>query len=418
MPIPGQASSSMPDGSVAEHMQRAAEAIPAAAPPLAAGAQLLEPLARTMGATRASLLILNPHTAQLFMLAGLGVPPELVGRDLPSRPRSIADWVLRHQHGRLFQGEVREESIEGMPGERTIDSSLCLPILGTSGAIGVVNLARCSPASPFGEHDLAAVLQALPALGVALEGLRFRALAERFARQLQKASAGRGRSMIPEGACEARGWEFAFVRRPGLLESSDFADRIAHGDGGQTLLVADVRGDGVDAATAAAFTQGLFLAAGAEERSPVRLRNALQAELVSRLGAGAAPGCWIAYLATNGTLSSIVSGTAAPLWLPAGADEPQPLGGGPQDGGASEPESVRLLPGDLVVFASDAVHHAYDPARRGIARARLMEVLDSTRRQPVDQLARALCDGARENTSRPATPDDLAVFVLRYRPAA
>lgn len=403
-----------------EAARAAALLLPARAGALEASAMLLEPLARATGATRASLLMVDPRSGELCMLAGTGIPPGLVGERLPARPHSIAAWVLRHGHGRLLHGDVHEEGLEGVQ-DRLIESSLCLPLRGLHGTVGVLNLARPSPATPFTEADHEAVQRVLPDVGAAVSDLRGRLVASELALQLRAVSSARGRHGLPEGGDEARGWEFAYARLAGAREASDFCERIAHANGAQTVLAADVVGDGVEGATAAAFAQGLFVAHARGEPSAAGLVSRLDADLHARLGALRHVAAWVAVLAPGGQLASCNAGYPSPLWVHAGDDGAQPLSaGGPPAGAAPgvpwEEEHVRLLPGDLVVAASDAVHEALDPPHRGLARARLHEIAREHQRASLERLASAVLSAALEQSGLPENADDFVVLALRYAP--
>ena len=71
------------------------------------GARLLAPLVRATGARRASLMLVNPDTGKLRIVAGLGLNAELIGRDVDWRPSSIAEWVFRKRQGLGACGVVR-----------------------------------------------------------------------------------------------------------------------------------------------------------------------------------------------------------------------------------------------------------------------------------------------------------------------
>ncbi len=410
------------DVSGLEASRMAALLLPARLSPLEAGAQILEPLARATGAERASLLLLDPRGGELFMLAGRGVPEALVGTRFEARPNSIAAWVLRHGHGRLLHGDVREDGMEGAQ-DHSIGSSLCLPLRGLHGTVGVLNLARAAPATAFTEADHEAVQRVLPEVGLALADLRERVMASTFAAQLRAASAARGRHGLPEGGDEARGWEFAYVRLAGAREASDFCERLTHANGAQTIVAADVAGDGVEGSLAAAFAQGLFVAHARGEQSASGLVTRLDADLHARLGATRLVSAWVGVLSPGGVLSSCNAGYPSPLWVHCGDDGAQPLStGGPPLGSVAgiawEDEQVRLLPGDLVVAASDAVHAALDPAHRGLAREHLHEIVREHERESLERLATAACSAALERSGGAECADDFVVLALRYAPEA
>src|SRR2546428_592550 len=82
-------------GSVLDAVTRWSASIADAIDPRAAAGDLLAVIAESLGATRGSLMIINPATARLHIVAGLALPEGCVGEDLPPAPRRISDWVAR-----------------------------------------------------------------------------------------------------------------------------------------------------------------------------------------------------------------------------------------------------------------------------------------------------------------------------------
>src|SRR4029077_18578290 len=99
-------------------------------------------------------------TGRLLVAAGIDLPEGLVGNEIAPRPRSISDWVLRERRGLVLQGQVQEARFEGRA-DAALESSLCVPLLSPLGVLAIVNLARRSPAPPFGDVDLEQVVQCL-----------------------------------------------------------------------------------------------------------------------------------------------------------------------------------------------------------------------------------------------------------------
>lgn len=395
------------------------------APPLGlrdVGARLLAPLVHATGAVRASIMLVNPQTGRLRIVAGMGIRSEWIGRDATFRPKSISEWVFRHREGLVLNGEVQTDSLAGSS-ETPIESAMSLPLEGEAGIIGVVNLARLGAKLQFSGAEMAALQAVLPPIAGALERALQAQRAEDVAKQLRQGSGLVGRTLLPTGLFEARHYEFAMARLASALEGGDFCERAPHANGAQSLIVADIAGDGVAAMTTAGFLQGLFVASAAPERSASGAVARLNAELFQR-GAGAQQASlWIAQLTPTGQLSSCNAGYPEPIWVPSDGSETVRLGsGGPPAGlmaaGRWDEESVRLLPGDVVVAVSDAVVAARHSSGRAFGDARLTEIIANHRRLSLDTMAEAIIAAVVEWTGRPVPADDLNVCALRFKPGA
>ncbi|MBI3539979.1 MAG: SpoIIE family protein phosphatase [Candidatus Eisenbacteria bacterium] len=414
--------SASPNGAANDLAERIAEtcAAVAAVPDLVvACGQLLPLLAEAAGATRASLVLVNPDTGGLLIANAFGLPVDLTGKDLPYRPNSIVEWVLRNQRPLILNGEVREERFQGS--DRSVDCAMSLPIEGFDGPIGVVNLARPGSGDRFDEPTMLAIARLLYPVGVAIERVHRASLADRSFRQLQRPTSAWIETHLPEGGFHSRNYEFGYTRVSSVRESGDLCVRMPHANGAQTLLAIDSSAWGPAAAITTAFTHGMFVATATPERSAVALVARLNAGLHGRLPAGGHLALWVAQLSRNGTLACCNAGTTAPIWVPADDNPPRLLTtGGPIAGAFAQAdyreETLRLLPGDLIVGASNGVLLARDAAGNPFGNERLIELVSELRRGPLDRLTRAVCEAVRHYTGRPSPNDDLSVFALRYTP--
>jgi GAF domain-containing protein len=170
-----------PVSEVAERIAETCAAVAAVPDIVVACGQLLPLLVEASGASRASIMLINPDTGRLMVANAFGLPLDLTGRDLPYRPRSIAEWVLRNQRPLILNGEVKEERFEGS--DRTIESALSLPIEGFDGPVGVVNLARPMPSRLFDEAQMIAVARLTYPVGIAVERVHRAVQGERCLRR-------------------------------------------------------------------------------------------------------------------------------------------------------------------------------------------------------------------------------------------
>ena len=132
---------------VVDGVARWADRLEAALDSRRAAEDLLGLLASSVGATRGSLMLANPSSGRLHIVAGLALPEGCLGEDLPPAPRRISDWVMREGRAMVLDGELRDERFAASAARDRIASALCVPLPGSSGMIGVVNLARTAPAA-------------------------------------------------------------------------------------------------------------------------------------------------------------------------------------------------------------------------------------------------------------------------------
>ncbi|MBI5169541.1 MAG: SpoIIE family protein phosphatase [Candidatus Eisenbacteria bacterium] len=384
------------------------------------GAQLLAPLVRATSAKRASLMVINPETGRLRIVAGMGLRPELIGRDTEWRPNSISEWVYRKHQGLVLNGEVRGEALNGTA-EQAIESALCVPLESHEGILGVLNLARTAPAPVFQNADLEALSAMLPPVAAAIERAMQAQRAEQLAQQLRDSSGLSGRTLLPTGTFESRFYEVAYARLASAYEGGDTADRVPHANGAQSLLVADVAGDGVEAALTAAFVQGLFVSGCTAEASPAAIVSRIGSELHLRSGGRRTTALWLAQLSPGGLLTCTNAGYPPPLWVPSDDNPVSMLAGNTPSAGTSaqdtfEDEQVRLLPGDLVVAVSDGVLGARNVMGQTFGYERLTEYLVELRRQPLDLVVNDIVKAIRNWSGRPVPTDDVTVLAIRFTP--
>lgn len=400
---------------------RAACAAFAGEPDPGAATEILAPLVTWTAAGRGSILALRPDSGRLAIVAAVGLESGLVGREIAPRPRSISEWVFRNRRGLILNGEVRDRRFEASPDSSAIESALCLPLLHDGLPVGVVNLARVSPAPVFTENEMAGLESHLAPVAQALAASQRARLWRGSAAALERRSFGAGSPLLPPGRTELLAYELALTHRAAAVPAGDLCDRVPHTTGDQSLIAIDPPGSGGLAAATGAFVQGAFVTLAAPERSASGLAARLGAELHQRLGPGRATAAWIAQLSPRGDLSYCNAGHAWPLWLPADGGEAVFLRcGGPPLGALPtaryEEESLRLLPGDVVLVASNGVLGARGAADEPFEGHRLAELLSPLPAAPLERLVEQVLEAAEEHSGRPVPADDRTVLALRFAP--
>lgn len=383
--------------------------------------RLAELIAQATEADRGSVLVLDDESGRLALLGSVGLPAHVTRHEGRSPRRSISDWVFREGQPLILQGDARREGFEPSANGDQLQSAMSLPLVTSSGRVGVVNVARRAPAPPFAESDLEDVGRLVTPVALGIERLQLAQLAQEHFYQLIAANSGAASPFVCYGESTLSNYRLALARRSSHRIGFVLADRVSHAYGMHTLLFLDVAGSGPLATAAGAFIHGQFLVSATANCSPAALVSQLARHALHRPDFHPNSGVWTAQLSGSGNLAFATAGLSAPFWVPADGSEMLRLGRGTASAGNDrstewEEGSVRLLPGDSVIAVSQGVLSSTSPTGEAFGPDRLTELLQSMRRRPLDFLADAVCDAVLAHTGRPQPSSDLGVFAVRFSP--
>ncbi len=384
------------------------------------GSRLLAPLVSATHALRASLMLVNPDTGKLRIVAGMGLARQLIGHDVEWRPNSISEWVFRKRQGLVLHGTVKRDGLVGT-GEGEIESAICVPLESDGHVIGVLNLACTGDVAPFSDDTMHAVSALLPPVAAAVERALWANQCSRIADQLAAARGLAGRTMLVPGRYEGRNYEMGYRRLSCTREGGAVCERVPLANGGHVLAALDPRADGVDALLGATFALGVFSAIAHTEKSAAAIVSRLNIELCTRHPGRGEMGVWVGLLSPSGQLTSCTAGYSPTLWLPED-DSPVALvqSGGPLVGADAsahwDEESVRLLPGDVIAAVSPGVLGARNVTALPFGPSRVEEIIRERWHQPMDGVAEGVIEGALAFSGRPVPIADLCVLAVRFTP--
>jgi hypothetical protein len=390
--------------------------IEAAADAGRAARALLDLLAAAVRATRGSILVRDPDSGALMLLAGLGLPALPRSQALAPQRRRISDHVLREQKSLLLHGAVRDERFDASAGTDRLSSAMSLPLFGQGGAMGILNLSRLEPAARFTEEELASIELTTAAIGTILERMLELARARAAWRRLV---ARPPQPEWPRTVADA----VALSIVPGTAGAPDLCEHCAHADGAVTILLAEPFGHAVESFATGERLRGAFHALAMRSPGMGPLAESLDA-LFRERWPGASTRAWLGRLSRRGELRSCAAGYPAPFWLPFEGDSYQrwheggpPLGTADRPGSYAE-SSFRMVPGDLCVVLSDGVLAAGGPSGRvageGWSEPDLAEHLRAHRREPMDVQASSITSAALERMGHARPTDDLVALALRH----
>jgi len=221
------------------------------------------------------------------------------------------------------------------------------------------------------------------------------------------------RSLLPESLPELAEAELAAVYLPGSSEATvggDWYDAIALGDTTVALVIGDVVGRGVKAASAMGQLRNAVRAYLLEGYGPAQTLARVN-RLLDSLGGGFATLVCLVVDPLSGTLRYANAGHPPPLvvgpdgatrWLEAGLAPPI---GAAQEVAYRQAEDRIPSAGGLVLYTDGLVERRHEPIDTGLGRlAEVAADAPGHARTLADRLVAAMSDSAR--------PDDVAVLVL------
>jgi len=288
-------------------------------------------------------------------------------------------------------------------------SVLIVPMRSGGRTIGALTFVSSESGRSFDDSDVGFAQQIADRAALAVENSRLYTGRREIARTLQN-------SLLPEALPEIPGWEIAALYRPAGEESDvggDFYDFWDVG-GGWMMIIGDVTGKGVGAATVTSLVRHTATAASDFEEEPAGILARVDAALKRR------PAMTIctALCARIAGDSVEVACAGHPLPVLLSSEGVSEVGEyGTLLGAFPElrcPQvSVRLRAGETLVAYTDGVTDAIGRDGERFGAARLHEILQKTRLQEPEEVRSALVDALdRFQIGRQA--DDTAVVIMRY----
>ncbi|MBI5301805.1 MAG: SpoIIE family protein phosphatase [Chloroflexi bacterium] len=282
---------------------------------------------------------------------------------------------------------------------------LHVPVKQGEHIIGVMSVNRPKTAPAFTDAETRLLLLFANQAAVALENARLYQVAVEKARMEQElAVAHRVQvSLMPHDIPQVAGWEFQARWYPAREVSGDFFDfvnlRLPEPAGAspfQRFLIADVSDKGVPAALFMALTRSTLRASITDDRSPAEcLTHANRLVSVDTANGMFVTLCYAQLNPVTGELVYVNAGHNLPLWYHCQEDRLiEFVRTGPALGVFDErifaQESVWLDPGDFVLFYTDGVTDALNPAEEDFGETRLHQVLVEQRYGSAGEIVAAL----------------------------
>jgi len=231
--------------------------------------------------------------------------------------------------------------------------------------------------------------------------------------------------LLPKAAPTIDGAELAGVCIPAKQVGGDYYTYLGKSDGRIGIVVADVSGKGMQAATVAMRFSDLIRYEAEGLDDPQQILLGIDRSLKGRIPMEMFVTCGIAIVDRAAATVSLASAASPEIFhYAAGSRTVRPLGltgfplGLPLDLPGEEPfnaAEVGVAPGDLLVFTSDGIEEAQNPQGDMYSNGRLMTVVEAGGREGAsarDVRDRIIAD-AMDFTGGTLQGDDMTVVVLR-----
>jgi PAS domain S-box-containing protein len=308
----------------------------------------------------------------------------------------------------LLGAAVNEEHLQLLR-EVGMRAVLIVPMAVRGRAIGTLTLVSAESGRVFDETDVEFAGQIGERAALAVENARLYSERSQIARTLQD-------SLLPEALPELADWEIAALYRPAAQESEvggDFYD-FWEVDGDWLVMIGDVTGKGVRAATVTSLVRHTAWAASEFDSRPAHVLERVNAAMRRRPGLSV---CTALCLRIRGSHATVASGGHPLLWR---------LG----DGGVAEvgrhgtllgafprakwpEESFEMRPGETLVAITDGVTDTLGSHEERFGNGRLHELLMDVRLQSPAAIRERVI-AALEQFQVGAQADDTALVVMRH----
>jgi serine phosphatase RsbU (regulator of sigma subunit) len=324
----------------------------------------------------------------------------------------------------VLYNEISDEMLEGAAvdaehlrlllavGMRAV---LMVPMSLRGRTIGALTMVSAESGRTFDTGAVEFAGQIAERAALAVENARLYGERAEIARTLQS-------SLLPEALPDVPDWEIAALYRPAGQESDvggDFYD-FWDVDGDWLMMIGDVTGKGVRAATVTSLVRHTAWTASEFDPRPAHLLERVNLALRRRPGL---PVCTALCLRVSGSRATVASGGHPLLWRLGEGDVTEVGRHGTLLGAFSRvqwpEETFEMRPGETLVAITDGVTDTRGDEDERFGSTRLRELLHEVRRESPSAIRERLI-AALEDFQVGAQADDTALVVMRRagRPAA
>jgi sigma-B regulation protein RsbU (phosphoserine phosphatase) len=387
-----------------------------------AATTILTEISETVGARHASILVHEPTTDMLHVVAAIGTDS---GGGLPIRvddPECVSARVFRTQHPLTVEdGEMVCDAER--PYRR--GEMLSVPIMWTTPSggepLGVVNLSDRRSHQPYSAGDQKLVAAIATQIGTAIQNARLVRASLEQQRLMHEMHLAHDLQMklLPNPAIVAPEATVAAKVVPAESVGGDFYHLFRMPGGRTGVMIGDVSGHGYRAALIMALAMSAAAIHAQNAADPGQMLSMLLGTLREELattemfismffGVLEKKSSMLRYSNTGHPHAFIFGGRGAPRRLEAH---------GPPLGMSDEAPGTGTEPWhkgeDLLVLFTDGIVDTQSPSGDRLGEEKVLEVIAATRDLQPDEILRRVFEMLAEHTGGAASVDDLTLLVLR-----
>ena len=226
---------------------------------------------------------------------------------------------------------------------------------------------------------------------------------------------------LPKKGPTVKGYDLHALNVPAKEVGGDFYDFIELGDGRTGLVIADVSGKGVPGAIYMALSKTVLRATSSQASGPARAVADANRLIAETSEAGMFVTLFYAVLdPATGKLTYVNAGHNPPLLLEKGTFTElsgEGIAVGATDNACPEEKDIPLNPGDLVVFYTDGVTEANDPAGGLYGEDRLRAAVLKLSGLPAKEIVEGIKEDVLRFSNGAAQYDDITLMALKVEAA-
>lgn len=337
--------------------------------------------------------------------------------------RGVVGQVIEQGNGLLTSDAQQDERFMSRQSVMSLGlrSILCSPLQVKDRILGAIYVDNRLHAGIFTDDDLQLLNAIASSAATAIENARLYQVAVDKGRMDQELSMARRvqTGLIPDEVPQLEGWQFAASWLPAREVAGDFYDFVPADQDGMGLVIADVTDKGMGAALFMALTRSMLRASLEGASTPAEAISKTN-RLVCANSSTAMP-VTLFYGEVHPNQNDLVyvnAGHNPPLIHRAKDSSFQELGRtgivlGVDDTIVLEQDTVRLEPGDAVVFYTDGVTDALNHDEQAFGEERLRKAITDSASGSAQEIAVGLLQALQEFIGGAEPFDDITLMIAK-----
>lgn len=337
--------------------------------------------------------------------------------------RGVVGKVIAEGTGLLTSDAQQDERFMSRQSVMSLGlrSILCSPLQVKDQILGAIYVDNRLHAGIFTNDDLELLNAIASSAATAIENARLYQVAVDKGRMERELSMARRvqTGLIPERIPELDGWQFAASWLPAREVAGDFYDFVPTDRGGMGLVIADVTDKGMGAALFMALTRSMLRASLEGSNTPAEAISKAN-RLICANSTSAMP-VTLFYGEVSAASSEMLyvnAGHNPPLIYRADSGEFEELSRtgivlGIDDSIVLEQDTVKLNPGDCIVFYTDGVTDALNSQEHNFGEQRLRDSITSNGDGSAHEISMGLLQALQEFIGGAEPFDDITLLVAK-----